>query len=138
MKPLCSRRVAAIIEALLATIIWASSFVLVKMILPDIGPLTIAGLRYFLASLAIFSLYAHWYFTKYRTTTLFLAASLLLAIMLNWVRVFTVIVAGHLTNMQHFLIHDHADFGWWLFVLIVIPLFIFGNYLQKRELQKII
>jgi len=53
MKPLCSKRVAAIIEALLATIIWASSFVLVKMILPDIGPLTIAGLRYFLAFLVL-------------------------------------------------------------------------------------
>ena len=31
------------------TFIWASSFVFVKMLLPDIGPLLIAGLRYFLA-----------------------------------------------------------------------------------------
>lgn len=113
----------------------------VNILIPEGGFLvatTCAGLRYFLASLAIFSLYAHLNFTKYRTTTLFLAMSLLLAIMLNWVRVFVVIVAGHLTNMQHFLVHDHANFGWWLFVLIAIPLFIFGNYLQKRESQKII
>jgi len=48
-----SGRVVAIIEALLATFIWASSFVFVKMILSNIGPLTIAGLRYFLAFLVL-------------------------------------------------------------------------------------
>ncbi|MCD4673854.1 MAG: DMT family transporter [Anaerolineaceae bacterium] len=53
MKIFRSGRVAAIIEALLATFIWASSFVFVKMILPNIGPLTIAGLRYFLAFLVM-------------------------------------------------------------------------------------
>jgi len=46
---LSTARSIAIAEAVLATFIWASSFVFVKMILPDIGPLLIAGLRYFLA-----------------------------------------------------------------------------------------
>ena len=53
MNAFRSGRVTAIIEALLATIIWASSFVFVKMILSNIGPLTIAGLRYFLAFLVL-------------------------------------------------------------------------------------
>ena len=53
MKTFRSGRIAALLEALLATIIWASSFVLVKMILSNIGPLTIAGLRYFLAFLIL-------------------------------------------------------------------------------------
>lgn len=38
----------------MATFIWASSFVLVKIILPQVGPLTIAGFRYFLAFLILF------------------------------------------------------------------------------------
>jgi drug/metabolite transporter (DMT)-like permease len=46
---LSTARTIAIAEAVLATLIWSSSFVFVKMILPDIGPLLIAGLRYFLA-----------------------------------------------------------------------------------------
>lgn len=41
-------RLAAIGEALLVNIIWASSFVFVKMALRELGPLTIGGLRYFL------------------------------------------------------------------------------------------
>jgi drug/metabolite transporter (DMT)-like permease len=53
MKAFRSGRATAIIEALLATIIWASSFVFVKMILSNLGPLTIAGLRYFLGFLVL-------------------------------------------------------------------------------------
>jgi len=37
-----------ILEALLVSMIWGSSFIFVKMILPELGPLTIGGLRYFL------------------------------------------------------------------------------------------
>jgi len=47
-------KIVAIGESLLATAIWASSFVFVKIILADMGPLTIAGFRYFLAFLILF------------------------------------------------------------------------------------
>ena len=53
MNAFRSGRAVAIIEVLFATIIWASSFVLVKMVLSNLGPLTIAGLRYFLAFLVL-------------------------------------------------------------------------------------
>lgn len=42
-------RFIAISEAILTAAIWASSFVFVKIGLKDVGPLTIAGFRYFLA-----------------------------------------------------------------------------------------
>jgi drug/metabolite transporter (DMT)-like permease len=48
-----SARTVAIGAAILATIIWASSFVFVKIILADIGPLSIAGLRYFIGFLVL-------------------------------------------------------------------------------------
>jgi len=38
----------AVVEAVLVTIIWSSTFVIVKIGLESLGPLTIAGLRYFL------------------------------------------------------------------------------------------
>jgi drug/metabolite transporter (DMT)-like permease len=40
-------------EALLVTIIWSSTFVIVKFGLETLGPLTIAGLRYFFGSLVL-------------------------------------------------------------------------------------
>lgn len=47
------QRVVAIGESVLATTIWASSFVFVKIGLGYMGPLTIAGFRYFLAFLVL-------------------------------------------------------------------------------------
>jgi len=41
-------RTSALIEALLVSMVWASSFILVKIVLTELGPLTIGGLRYFL------------------------------------------------------------------------------------------
>lgn len=48
-----SSRWLAIGETLLVTVIWGSSFVFVKIGLSHLGPLTIAGLRYFLAFLVL-------------------------------------------------------------------------------------
>jgi drug/metabolite transporter (DMT)-like permease len=43
-------RPLALLEALFVSMVWASSFVIVKMALVELGPLTIGGLRYFLGS----------------------------------------------------------------------------------------
>ena len=55
MKPaVVLSRSVAIGEGLVVAVLWASSAVLVKMGLhEDIGPLTLAGLRYSLAALAL-------------------------------------------------------------------------------------
>ena len=43
----------ALIEAIFINLIWASTFIFVKMALKDLGPLTIGGLRYFLGFLIL-------------------------------------------------------------------------------------
>ena len=50
--------IIAIFIGILVSIIWATSFVFVKILLPFIGPLTIAGLRYFLAFLILIPFFA--------------------------------------------------------------------------------
>jgi len=52
-----NRRTLAIMEALLVTVIWSSSFVIVKIGLETLGPLTIAGLRYSLGALVLLPLF---------------------------------------------------------------------------------
>jgi drug/metabolite transporter (DMT)-like permease len=51
IKP--QRHLLAVGEALLVSLIWSSTFVIVKLGLESLGPLTIAGLRYFLGSLIL-------------------------------------------------------------------------------------
>ncbi|MBU2611826.1 MAG: EamA family transporter [Chloroflexi bacterium] len=43
----------ALVEAVLVNVIWASSFVFVKLALKELGPLTIGGLRYFIGFLIL-------------------------------------------------------------------------------------
>ena len=92
-----------------------------------------AGLRYLLAAVAISLVYVHFNMKKTSTALLFLIFSVSLSLLVNWVRVFSVIVAGHLTNMQHSLVHDHANFGWWLFAFTLIPIFWVGYWSVEKE-----
>lgn len=55
-KVIRSTRAFALSEAFIVTLIWASSFIFVKLILPEVGPLTLAGLRYFIAFLILLPL----------------------------------------------------------------------------------
>jgi len=48
-----SARTKAILEALLVTFLWSSSYILTKFGLVDIQPLTLVGLRYLIASLVL-------------------------------------------------------------------------------------
>ncbi|MFW9976449.1 MAG: DMT family transporter, partial [Candidatus Thorarchaeota archaeon] len=49
-------RIIAVVEALFVTVLWSSSFVIIKWGLKDIPPLTFAGLRYFIASFLLLAL----------------------------------------------------------------------------------
>ena len=51
-----SPRVKAILEALLVTFLWSSSYILTKFGLIDIPPLTLVGLRYLIASIVLIPL----------------------------------------------------------------------------------
>ena len=57
MKSNSSPRSRAILLALFVTFLWSTSWVLIKFGLDDIPPLTFAGLRYFLAFLALIPAY---------------------------------------------------------------------------------
>ncbi|MCK4587568.1 MAG: EpsI family protein [Gammaproteobacteria bacterium] len=92
-----------------------------------------AGLRFFMAAIAITLLFAYMNLRTRMARVVFVMFGLVGAVVLNWVRVFVVIVAGHLTEMQHWLVHSHVGLGWWMFAGFLIPLFWFGWKLEKRE-----
>ncbi|MHA1964537.1 MAG: DMT family transporter [Candidatus Thorarchaeota archaeon] len=49
-------RIIAVIQALFVTVLWSSSFIIIKFGLEDIPPMTFAGLRYSIASLILLTL----------------------------------------------------------------------------------
>jgi len=79
------------------------------------------GLHFFIVALAIAAVHGQIDRARWPVRLLLLAFAGGLALFTNWLRVFIVIVAGHLTDMQHFLIQvDHYYFGWVLFAFALV------------------
>ncbi|AHG01519.1 hypothetical protein HALLA_03760 (plasmid) [Halostagnicola larsenii XH-48] len=57
--PFVSKHTRAVLEALLVTFLWSSSYVLIKIGLEEIPALTFAGLRYGIAAIVLLPLFLH-------------------------------------------------------------------------------
>ena len=77
-----------------------------------------SGLHFFIVGLAIAALAGEIHRDRPRTRLLLLVAGGLLAMLSNWLRVYLIILAGYLTDMQHYLVRvDHYKFGWVVFAV---------------------
>lgn len=95
-----------------------------------------SGLHYLIVAIALSVLYSLLYLKTVRSRFLVIAAAIGMALLTNWLRVFTVVYAGHLTDMQHFLVtHDHYYFGWVLFAVMLIPYLKFARGLEGSEMS---
>lgn len=83
-----------------------------------------SGLHFFIVSLAISTLAGELHQDRIRTRFLFVALGAALAVLSNWARVYTVILAGYLTDMKHYLVAvDHYNFGWLVFAVAMVLFF---------------
>ena len=89
-----------------------------------------SGLRYLLVGLTISSLYAVLFLETWQRKVLLIISGVLLALLANWLRVFIIIVVGHRSQMTSPLLHEHDHFGWVIFALTLLPLFVLGYRLQ--------
>lgn len=74
-----------------------------------------SGLHAFIVGLALAALYGQVTAAPLRRRFAWLALMGVLALIVNWVRIFTVIVAAYLTDMHSSLVRSHYWLGWWLF-----------------------
>lgn len=83
-----------------------------------------SGLHFFVVGLAIAVLYGEINDDRWRTRARLIALAALLTIAMNWVRVFVVVVVGHVTDMQHYLVvEEHYSFGWVMFAGLMLLYF---------------
>jgi len=83
-----------------------------------------SGLKYLVATLALGAFYALSNFNKLKPIFIILGLSIAFSIVLNWVRIYILILIGEYTNMQSSLMHDHDNFGWILYGVGLLPLFL--------------
>lgn len=80
---------------------------------------TCTGLAQHRTAVALALLYGYWTQARVPVTLLYIAIAVVAAFISNTIRVYTIIVAGHLTEMQHPLIKDHIWLGWLVFAIAV-------------------
>ena len=89
-----------------------------------------SGLRYFMVALALAVLAAAINGMRGWRRIGFVLASGVLALVANWVRIVIVIYAGHVTDMQHYLVaKEHLTFGNALFVVLLIAIFVLARFM---------
>lgn len=90
-----------------------------------------SGLHFFIVGMALATLY--WYINRIAAKWRLLMVAAVLAVLANWVRVFVIVVAGYLTNMQHYLVRvEHYRFGWGVFA-VMMAIFFFIAHRMKQE-----
>lgn len=90
-----------------------------------------SGMHYFLVSLTLGCLYGWLWYQRLAPTLKLLCVALGVAVIANWIRVFAVIYAGYLSDMQHFLVQvDHYYFGWVMYLLLSAPVLWYARSLE--------
>jgi exosortase len=83
-----------------------------------------SGVHFMIVGLAVAALYGEQRRDSWRVRARQLALMAVLALVANWVRVYTVIEAGYLTNMQSYLVRvSHYGFGWCVFAAALFVFF---------------
>ncbi len=93
-----------------------------------------AGMAYFLVGLTLAAFYGISWYTRWRTRLLLIAFAGAMAIVSNWIRVYTLVLIGDATHMQHYFIRvNHESYGWAVFMLAMLPVLGFAQQLERRE-----
>ncbi len=87
-----------------------------------------SGLRYLIASLTVGALFAYLNYQRAWKRVLFIALSLAVPIVANFLRAYMIVMIGHLSNMKLAVGVDHFLYGWVFFGVVIGLLFCLGSF----------
>jgi exosortase len=93
-----------------------------------------SGLHFMIVGLAVAALHGELRRDPWRTRLTQLGLMAVLALLANWVRVYTVIEAGYLSDMRNYLVSvSHYWFGWGVFAVALVAFFWLSTWLTPAE-----
>ena len=93
-----------------------------------------SGLHFFIVALAIATLYGEIHRDSLKVRLQLAALAIVAALLTNWLRVYAIIVAGYLTDMQHYLVRvEHYRFGWVVFAAMMIVFFVIARRMPSQD-----
>jgi exosortase A len=90
-----------------------------------------SGLRYLIASLTVGVLYAYLTYRSLARRAIFVALSVIVPIVANWLRAYMIVMIGHVSGMKYAVGFDHLIFGWLFFGVVMLILFWIGSYWRE-------
>ena len=85
-----------------------------------------SGVRYLIASFMVGTLFAYLNYRSMKRRLLFIGLSILVPILANWIRAYMIVMLGHLSGNQIAAGADHLVYGWVLFGVVMITLYVIG------------
>ena len=85
-----------------------------------------SGIRYLMASFMVGSLFAYLNYQSYRRRVIFIACSIVVPILANWIRAYLIVMIGHLSSNRLATGVDHIVYGWVFFGIVIMALFFVG------------
>lgn len=92
-----------------------------------------SGVRYLIASVVVGSLYAHLTYRSLSRRLTFVALSVVLPILANWIRAWGIVMLAHVSDNRIAAGVDHLIYGWVFFGLVMLLLFWVGGRWREDE-----
>ncbi len=96
-----------------------------------------SGLRYLLIALALSVYLILTSRIRPALALIVLMISAGLGLLVNWLRIYIIILVAYRTQMQSGLIEDHENIGWVLFILVILPIFFMAGRLSLYQHRKL-
>jgi exosortase A len=92
-----------------------------------------SGVRYLIASFMVGTLFAYLNYRSARRRWIFVAISLAVPIIANWVRAYLIVLIGHVSGNTLAVGADHLIYGWLFFGLVIGALYAVGALWAEPE-----
>jgi exosortase A len=93
-----------------------------------------SGVRYLIASFMVGCLFAYLNYTSWKRRLLFMAFSVAVAVVANWLRAYLIVMLGHYSGNTLAVGVDHLIYGWVFFGLVICVMFLIGSrWAQPNE-----
>ena len=85
-----------------------------------------SGVRYMIASFMVGTLFAYLNYRSTQRRLVFMAVSLLVPLLANWLRAYMIVMIGHLSGNELAAGVDHLVYGWVFFGIVIGAMFFVG------------
>ncbi len=94
-----------------------------------------SGVRYLIASFMVGTLFAYLNYRSWKRRAVFMAISILVPVVANWLRAYMIVMLGHLSGNTIAVGVDHLLYGWVFFGVVIMIMFVVGARWSEPDAQ---